>query len=251
MTKVQPISFDRRRTPMYIQVAAVMRHRIESGYWREGEKISTAVELMAEFNVARITIQQAVRVLQDQGLLSAFPGRGTFVSGRPKPKLFDQASNLKSLAEAVKSNVVKIASVEEGRTLPFLKDGEFDFAPSYAHIRSVQYKDNEPFSVGTVYLSTEIFERDKKRFIKQPTLPLILEMKRVKIVQAFQDLTIGVAGLETSKLLQIDLGEPTAESRLVLLDASGVAVFIAHFHYSREHFAMRRVLLDKSTSSKA
>ncbi len=115
-------------------------------------------------------------------------------------------------------------------------------APSYAHIRSVQYRGDDPFSVGTVYVVTEIFEREKKRFIKQPALPLLLSMKRVKVAQAFQDITIGVAGLETAKLLHIGLGEPTAESRLVLLDASGVAIFIAHFHYSRDHFAMRRIL---------
>lgn len=82
----------------------------------------------------------------------------------------------------------------------------------------------------------------KKRFVKQPALPLLLSMKRVKVVQAFQDITIGVAGLETAKQLHIGLGEPTAESHLVLLDASGVAIFIAHFHYSRDHFAMRRIL---------
>lgn len=220
-----------------------MRHRIESGHWKEGDKISTAAELMSEFGVARVTIQQAVRVLQEEGLLSAFPGRGTFVSGRPKPKYrIDQATDLKSLAETVATNVVKIASIEENCAPPLLGDKDIKLASSYAHIRSVQYKGDDPFSTGTVYLATEIFERDKKRFIKQPALPLLLGMKRVKIVQAFQDVTIGVAGLETSKLLQIGLGEPTAESFLILLDSSGIAVFIAHFHYSREHFAMRRIL---------
>jgi GntR family transcriptional regulator len=243
MAKIQNLALDRNRTPMYLQVAAVVRHRIESGHWKEGDQISTAVELMDEFGVARVTIQQAVRILQEEGLLSAFPGRGTFVSGRPKQKYrIDQAGDLKSLAEAIKSNVVKVASIEERRGPPLLDEEDVVLASSYAHIRSVQYNGQDPFSVGTVYVLTEIFEQEKKRFLKQPALPLLLSMKQVKVAQAFQDFTIGVAGLETSKLLQIGLGEPTAESRLVLLDASGVAIFIAHFHYSRDHFAMRRIL---------
>ena len=37
--------FDRSRAPLYVQVAAVMRQRIDSGQWVEGEKISTLEEL--------------------------------------------------------------------------------------------------------------------------------------------------------------------------------------------------------------
>ncbi len=130
MAEIQNLALDRNRTPMYLQVAAVMRHRIESGHWKEGGQISTAVELMSEFGVARVTIQQAVRVLQEEGLLSAFPGRGTFVSGRPKPKYrMDQAADLKSLAEAIKSNVVKVASIEEKRGPPPLNDKRCDSRP--------------------------------------------------------------------------------------------------------------------------
>ena len=38
-------AYDRSRVPLYIQVASVMRQRIETKQWRPGQKISTLVEL--------------------------------------------------------------------------------------------------------------------------------------------------------------------------------------------------------------
>ncbi|HEY4925953.1 MAG TPA: GntR family transcriptional regulator, partial [Roseiarcus sp.] len=73
--------YDRSRVPLYLQVASVMRQRINSGYWGEGEQISTLEELEEEFSLARVTIRQAIELLRAEGLLQAQQGRGTFVSG--------------------------------------------------------------------------------------------------------------------------------------------------------------------------
>src|SRR5437016_6183600 len=69
-------AYDRSRVPLYIQVAAVMRQRIERQQWRPGEKISTLAELEHEFEVARVTVRQAVDILRQEGLLHCHQGRG-------------------------------------------------------------------------------------------------------------------------------------------------------------------------------
>ena len=72
-------AYDRSRVPLYIQVASVMRQRIEAKQWRPGQKISTLVELEQEFQVARVTVRQAIDILREEGLLHCQQGRGTFV----------------------------------------------------------------------------------------------------------------------------------------------------------------------------
>ena len=72
-------AYDRSRVPLYIQVASVMRQRIEAEQWRPGQKISTLVELEKEFQVARVTVRQAIDILREEGLLNCQQGRGTFV----------------------------------------------------------------------------------------------------------------------------------------------------------------------------
>ena len=61
--------YDRSRVPLYLQVASVMRQRIEVGHWDPGQKISTLEELEREFEVARVTVRQAIELLAEEGLL--------------------------------------------------------------------------------------------------------------------------------------------------------------------------------------
>src|SRR5262245_39241690 len=100
--------YDRSRVPLYVQVASVMRQRIETGHWVEGDKISTLEELEAEFGVARVTIRQAIELLRDEGLLDARQGRGTFVSGKPvHNRWLNLANDFDKVVASIKDNVIK------------------------------------------------------------------------------------------------------------------------------------------------
>ena len=50
-------TYARSPIPLYLQVAATLRRRIEDGYWKANERISTLEELEAEFQVARVTVR--------------------------------------------------------------------------------------------------------------------------------------------------------------------------------------------------
>lgn len=242
--------YDRSRIPLYIQVASVMRQRIENGHWLEGDKISTLEELEAEFGVARVTIRQAIELLRDEGLVDAQQGRGTFVSGKPKHnRWLNLANDFETMISLVKDNVLERVHIEENVVLPELDEREGRVADEYTFLRSVQYNDGEPFSVVNLHLAQDLFARDRKRFTLAAALPSIVEMKDVKIVHAHQTLTIGVADPETADLLKIGLGEPTADCRLVLVDDKGIAIYVASIHYHKDCFALRVDLLKKSPAS--
>ncbi|MFF8906404.1 GntR family transcriptional regulator [Streptomyces olivaceoviridis] len=57
-----------RLTPQ--QIADTLRERIRAGALRVGERLPTQAELAEEFGVERGTVRQALRVLQEDGLLS-------------------------------------------------------------------------------------------------------------------------------------------------------------------------------------
>ena len=239
-------NFDRSRVPLYVQLATVMRQRIESGYWSEGEKISTIEELEGEFGVARVTVRQAIEMLREEGLLDAQQGRGTFVSGRPKNRHWlNLADDFDSIVESVRNNVLKRVHVEDNAPPPELREGEGSPADGYAFLRSVQYNDGEPFSVVNLHLARHIFNKDRKRFTHTAALTRIMEMDDLAIAHAYQTVTIGVADPETAEHLRIGLGEPTADCRLVLIDGDGTAVYVADIHYHRRCFALRVDLMEK------
>src|SRR5690242_9300911 len=139
--------YDRSRVPLYIQVASVMRRRIETKHWRPGEKISTLVELEREFQVARVTIRQAVDILREEGLLHSQQGRGTFVAETTVSRhWFKLATSWDLLVDTIKDNVVKRIKVSNPPPL-LLREDEGELAPNYVFMRSVQYKGTEPYSI--------------------------------------------------------------------------------------------------------
>jgi GntR family transcriptional regulator len=240
------LNYERSHLPLYAQVAFVMRQRIESGDWREGDKISTIEELESEFGVARNTIRQAVETLRREGLLASYQGRGTFVSGRPKNReRLNLGSGFETVIDSIKSNVLKRLYIENSVAPPKLAAHEGEPSEGYAFLRSVQYNNDEPFSVVNLYLAREIFLKDCKRFAHTAALAKIMEMDDIEIIHAHQIVTIGVADPETAELLKIGLGEPTADCRLVLVDGRNTAIYVANIHYHRNYFALRVDLPEK------
>jgi DNA-binding FadR family transcriptional regulator len=68
-----------RRPALSAEVIARLRERITSGEWPVGTRIPPEPELMAQLQVARGTVREAVRALAHAGLLDVRQGDGTYV----------------------------------------------------------------------------------------------------------------------------------------------------------------------------
>src|SRR6266704_570756 len=68
---------------VYRQIADHLRDAISRSRLREGAQLPSEAQLMEHYGVARMTIRNALRVLQDEGLVVAEHGRGVYVRARP------------------------------------------------------------------------------------------------------------------------------------------------------------------------
>lgn len=68
--------------PVYRQVAAIIRARIEAGEIPPGRAIPSEKQLVGEYGIARETARKAVKVLRDEGLVEIVQGRGAYVIAR-------------------------------------------------------------------------------------------------------------------------------------------------------------------------
>ena len=66
-------------TPVYLQLAAILRAQIKSGDLRPNRPIPSLVTLVQQYGVARGTAAKAVRVLVNEKLVRIVPGRGAYV----------------------------------------------------------------------------------------------------------------------------------------------------------------------------
>jgi len=68
---------------VYKQIADQLREAIAKGRLREGAQLPSEKQLMDHYGVARMTVRNALRILQDEGLTTAEHGRGVYVRDRP------------------------------------------------------------------------------------------------------------------------------------------------------------------------
>lgn len=69
--------------PLYLQVYAAITEGIASGRLKPGDRLPTERTFCNQFGVSRATIRRALRRLIDEGTITAFVGRGSFVTAQP------------------------------------------------------------------------------------------------------------------------------------------------------------------------
>lgn len=68
---------------VYRQIADHIRTAITRRRLSEGDHLPSEAQLMSHYGVAGMTVRNALRVLQEEGLITAEHGRGVYVRARP------------------------------------------------------------------------------------------------------------------------------------------------------------------------
>ncbi|GGK60021.1 hypothetical protein Ppa06_26230 [Planomonospora parontospora subsp. parontospora] len=69
-------------TPLWEQLAAILRERIRSGDLEPRQVLPSESQLQQEHGVARGTVRRAMQALGEEGWTVTVQGRGTFVAPR-------------------------------------------------------------------------------------------------------------------------------------------------------------------------
>src|SRR3546814_13031560 len=104
---------------MYLQLSTLMRRRISVGEWPQDMRLPALEELMQEFGVARVTVRQALALLEGEGLVTRKQGRGTFVTGSPEERHWlGIATNWDALLRMIEGTPPRLLPLAEGVRLP-------------------------------------------------------------------------------------------------------------------------------------
>jgi GntR family transcriptional regulator len=226
-------SQSRTAGPLYLQAASVLRRRIEGGLWAAGSRIPTLDELAIEFSMARVTVRQALTLIEAEGLIHRHQGRGTFVAKKiPERHWLRLDGNWAALLETIRELSPKLLAIEDSMRQPEFKAGDGTPAPAYKYMRRVHpTADGAPYCLIAIYLDQRVFRKDPRAFRTQTVLPLLETRGGVVIGNAKQTLTIGSADAEAAHHLSLPLNAPVAEVRRVVTDRKGCAVYVAELIY--------------------
>lgn len=83
--------------PIYEQIAAQIKGRILTGELKEGDALPSMRALAQDLRVSVITTKRAYEILESEGFIQSFTGRGSFVSAADPEMLKEQ--NLREIEE--------------------------------------------------------------------------------------------------------------------------------------------------------
>lgn len=222
--------------PRYAQLAALFRARIARGVWPPGSTLPSIAELMDEFDVARVTVRQAVNLLAKEGLVSPERGRGTFVNAAPaNTRWLKLGMTLRDLAAVYRHDKPQLTLIEQSSASPKLTPADGKPALRYHFMRRVHSRNGEAYCVISIYLDERIFRMAPKRFRHETIIPALLELPRIKIAKAYQTLAISSADVEVAGHLNIPVNTPVAEVRRICSAPDGTVIYLGEVTYRGDY----------------
>ncbi|MGQ7845650.1 GntR family transcriptional regulator [Granulosicoccus sp. 3-233] len=236
--------FRKDRTPLYLKVAEVLRQRILRKVWQAGEFLPTVNELVEEFQVARVTVREAIKILESEGLVDPRRGRGTVVLAHKSPtRPLHVVTSLSELVDVYRGDVPDLVSLEDRVTE--LPEGVSTgtSAGEYHMLKRMHSRDGQRYCVITLYLAKAIFDKHETEFRTCLALPVLFDDPDIDISIARQRLLVSKCDMETAMHLDIPLGEPVAEVRRILCDANETILYVADVIYRGDYIQLDMNLL--------
>ncbi len=206
-------SFVSSRIPLYYQLENVLREKITSGTYGDGEQLPTEIELIEEYGVSRITVRQALAALAEDGLIDRKQGRGTYIAERKSKKrkftgTIHLTGSLDELIEMGMDTPVKVLEmnrVEADQHEAELLEVKIG-TPIY-RLKRLRMNDGKPYSLIINYLPEEIGSQLTMAELSSGALLHTMETKlKLNLENAIQQIHAELADPYVAKLLDIRVG---------------------------------------------
>ncbi|MBE9042969.1 GntR family transcriptional regulator [Pleurocapsales cyanobacterium LEGE 10410] len=198
--------------PLHVDISEQIHQRIINGDYLPGAKLPSERELIAEFQVSRITIRKAIANLVKQGLVVTHQGKGAFVAEKGKVT-YTLSNPLTFLEEDLARQGIKL-SIQNLTFEPVTVSEEVqnilqlppDNPTAYLQ-KKLLLTDNVPGCVDITYILPDIAEKFAAELQQNMTFP-VLERNDIAIERVAAVIECTNASLELSEYLDVPLGHP-------------------------------------------
>ena len=233
------------RSPLYLQIAEILRQDLDRGVWLEGDFLPTVSELSAKYSVAKITVRQAVKILDEEGLLKARRGHGTSVL--PKPPVRDRlvlGTHLSTLTDLYRGDKPALKLLEDRLANIPSKPLIGNLSKNGYHLlKRTHSRNGEVYCVISIYFEKQLFKRHEAKFRTQLALPVLLDSCDIDLAHARQSLIIGKCDYDTAGLLKLAVGDPVAKVQRVICDTEDQVIYLADVIYRSDFVSLEMDLL--------
>ena len=219
-------------TPYYVQLAAIIRRRIADETWSVGDRLPTLKHLVATFGVSPMTVRHALSGLEQEGLISAERGRGTFVRAKPDAAVSVPYGLIRSPSKRGAALSFRVVASRPAASELHILAEEGVRAGPYRYMKRVFERAERPFIVGDYLVADRVYDLVPTRLWATELISnLLYDAKDIGLARVRQTLRVVAAMPQDAVELDIQVNEPVMRVRRIFLNAEGEVLCLAQLVY--------------------
>ncbi|MGW4979698.1 GntR family transcriptional regulator [Streptomyces mirabilis] len=229
-----------RKLPLWYQVSQSLRASILGRSPQEPLRLPTEERLAGHYGVSVLTMRQALKELEDEGLITRHRRRGTFI----------EPSAQRGAPVRLLGSVDTIVAQQSGMTTQLLDHGSVpvpaelaEYFPDLAEVGTYHRlrgdeKTGEPTNHARNYVRPELAARiDPQDLERWPMTKVLRDVVGVRISRITDTVEARLADPETARLLQVPLLSPILHYTGIVHGEDGRALDVARIHYRGDRFS--------------
>lgn len=196
------------KLPLWYQVAQSLRGEIGTRT-PDDLRLPTEAELANRYGVSVITIRQALKSLEDEGLISRYRRRGTFINPDALPRR--ELKLLGSMESVFLQQASETADVLERKLIkaPTHLEPDFGSGAEVMLFRRVRRDAGEPVSYAVNYVRADVGKKIQRRHLRDTSMSKVIrDGLGVKIKRIQDTVEAQLASPEVAVLLHVELLSP-------------------------------------------
>lgn len=234
-----------RPRPAYQVLRDRLRDDISAGRYRDGSRLPTETELVAQYGVSRQTVRRAFQDLVAEGSVYRVPGRGTYAADRYL-RQFGSIEDLMSLSDDTSMEVM--AGLE--RRVDVDAAGRLRLDDDVVHtVVFRRLHSGVPFVSTVVHLPEAVAryldgcaELATGAVSTHTVIGLLEPQLTEPIDQAAQSITVAPADAETAAAVGVAPGHPMLRIDRLYADRNGRPIELSVSHFVPEQYTYRVTL---------
>jgi GntR family transcriptional regulator len=227
-----------RRLPLWYQVSQSLRASILGRHPGSPLRLPTEDALSRHYGVSVLTVRQALRPLEEEGLITRHRRRGTFIDPAARPNApIRLLGSVDAIVAQQSSDQVKVLSRE---TAPVPEEIAEHF-PGLTHatrFERLRYDQGEPTSWAENHVLPELGDLVETGDLERwPMTRILRDRLGVRISRITDTVQARLADPRTAGLLGVPLLSPILHCTGVTYDQADRVVDVASIHYRGDRFS--------------
>ena len=219
--------------PMYRQIADALREKISAGELKPGDALPTESSLQEAFNVSRVTVRQALKLLTEEQIVESIQGSGTYVKEeRVNYDIYQLTGFYEKLADRNVDTHSEVSIFEVLKADAKLAEKlNLSHDDKVWHVKRVRFIKQKPVNLEETWMPLAMFPDLTWEVMENSKFHYVEQIKKLVIDRSEQELVPIMPSEEAIAALSLDPAKPILEkvSRGFLKDGRV-------FEYSRNVF---------------